>query len=218
MNSIRHAEVPKWIKFLIVIFYTVGIIGFLNPYTQSLFIQITPFAILLSAFLLSLFHSHYDIKQIIVFAVIYTAGFVIEAIGVNTGMIFGSYNYGEGLGLKIFETPLLIGINWLFLSYSSTSIAERISSRISLQLLIAPSLMLIYDLILEQLAPVMNMWSWQDNTIPFKNYMAWWLIGFVFVALLKLLHVPTKNPLSLIIFCCQFIFFLILYFVFNLLP
>ena len=38
-----------------------------------------------------------------------------EAIGVNTGLLFGTYEYGANLGFKIFGVPLIIGVNWTVL-------------------------------------------------------------------------------------------------------
>jgi putative membrane protein len=46
------------------------------------------------------------------------AGFFIEAIGVNTGLIFGNYVYKTTLGWKFLETPLIIGVNWILLTCS----------------------------------------------------------------------------------------------------
>jgi putative membrane protein len=43
--------------------------------------------------------------------IIAVAGFFIEAIGVNTGLIFGNYVYKTTLGWKFLETPLIIGVN-----------------------------------------------------------------------------------------------------------
>src|SRR6056297_2721763 len=39
-------------------------------------------------------------------------GTVAEAIGVQTGIIFGEYIYGSVLGPKIFDTPLMVGVMW----------------------------------------------------------------------------------------------------------
>ena len=79
-----------------------------------LFLKLIPLALLLSFIGLIVFHaSKPDVKTIVVFAGIYFIGFLIEALGVNTGKIFGEYVYGKSLGFKISETPVIIGINWL---------------------------------------------------------------------------------------------------------
>ena len=210
-NILPKAEEVK--KF-IVFFYFIGILGFLIPHLRIYFIVITPFAIVLSTFLLAIYHSRYFKRDVFVFLVIFALGYFIEAIGVNTGLIFGNYCYGNALGIKLFNTPLLIGLNWLFLIYTSTSISERITNKTILQIIIAPTLLLPYDLILEQLAPKMEMWRWINVSVPVRNYIAWWIIAFAFTCFLKLFKINTKNPLATLLFICQFVFFILLYFVF----
>ena len=73
-------------------------------------------------------------KQMLAFFLIFLLGFVVEVVGVQTGLIFGSYSYGATLGVKLFDTPLLIGLNWIFVSYSSYSIACQVSDNKYLQL------------------------------------------------------------------------------------
>ena len=211
MNLYPKNRLPVFeVKKFIVIFYVVGTLGFLIPYTKSLFIAITPIALVLSVYLLALYHQEYSKKTILVFAIIYLLGFFIEVIGVKTGLIFGSYEYGSGLGLKVFKTPLLIGINWLFLTYTSVSILDHFKINKFLTILLAPFLMLTYDIVLEQLAPKMDMWSWQDSSIPLQNYISWYLIALVFAALLKVFRINTKNTMSGIVLICQFVFLMLL--------
>lgn len=108
---------------------------------------------MLSTYLLLIYHENYLRKDILIFLLIAILGFFIELIGVNTEVIFGQYFYGNALGLKLFNTPLLIALNWLFLTYTAFAVSTKISKSGMLQLLIAPSLMMLYDIILEQLAP-----------------------------------------------------------------
>ncbi len=194
----------------VITFYIIGLIGFIIPNTKNIFLKTTPYVLLLSTFLIGLYHKKYKEKEIFVFLLIFVLGFFIEVIGVNTSLIFGSYTYGNSLGVKIFNTPLIIGINWLFLTYTSTSIATKFKVNKLFTVFIASTLMLIYDFILEQVAHKMDMWSWENNIIPIKNYISWWIIGIVFVSFIKIFNVETKNPLALTIFICQFLFLIIL--------
>lgn len=204
-----------WIKLFLVVFYAVGVMGFLVPITKPLFIAIIPFALLLSVFLLALYHTKFSAVQVLVFALIFVLGYIVEAMGVNTGLIFGNYTYGRGLGFQLFNTPLMIGVNWLFLTYTASSIADKLCTKVGFQLILAPSIMLFYDFLLEHLAPKMDMWSWHESIIPIQNYVAWWFIGFVFVGLFKFFKVPTNNPLALFLYICQYLFFLVLFLVFK---
>ena len=211
MNLFPKNILPtKEVRKFILIFYTIGVLGFLIPWTQALFITITPYALLMSTYLLVIYHENYSKKAILVFTAIAIIGFFIEVAGVNTGLIFGNYIYGDALGLKAFNTPLLISLNWLFLTYTAMSIAEKISKKWVVQLLTAPSVMLLYDIILEQLAPKMDMWSWQDSVVPIQNYISWWIIGFLFIGLIKVCKIEIRNPVAIRLFLSQYLFFLVL--------
>jgi len=216
MNLFPKNTLPtKEVKKFILIFYTIGVLGFLIPWTRDFFITITPYALLLSTYLLVIYHENYSRKDILVFSAIAFLGFFIEVVGVNTGVFFGKYFYGDALGFKVFDTPLLIAFNWLFLTYTAFSISQKISKNGTLQLLTTPSIMLLYDIILEQLAPQMDMWSWQDSVVPLQNYIAWWIIGFLFIGFIKISKIETKNPVAILLFMSQFLFFIVLFIVFK---
>lgn len=76
----------------------------------------------------------------------------------------------------------------------------------------ASSLMLVYDLFLEQVAPKMDMWSFKDLNVPLDNYIAWFIFASLLVTLLRVVKVNTKNPLAPVLFMVQLIFFIFLSF------
>ena len=97
-NKIPIADVKKFI----IIFYLVGFLGFVIPFTKALFITITPFALLLNTYLLAVYHHKYTFKDTFLFLLIFLSGYIIELIGVKTGFVFGYYTYGGALGPKLF--------------------------------------------------------------------------------------------------------------------
>lgn len=200
----------KFVAGFFVIFYIVGITGMLVPDTFYLFKKLIPFAILLSVLALVFFHTQFETTDFIAFVIIYILGFAAEVIGVNTGIIFGHYQYGESLGIELFNTPLMIGINWLLLIYISSTVTAKLKINSTLQIVIAPLIMLVYDLIIEQVAPVLDMWSWFDDKVPVKNYVAWFLLAFMFNSVLKIFKVKTTNKLAPVILVCQLSFFIVL--------
>jgi uncharacterized membrane protein len=215
VDRLKEKEIRKFF----VIFYGVGVLGMVLPLTYPLFVVLIPFALLLSVGALMLFHSGaIDRKTVLCFGTIYLVGFVVEAIGVRTGMIFGTYRYGSGLGIKLFDTPLLIGINWLFMVYSSAAIVEKWRLPRLLKIAAAASLMVVYDLVLEQSAPRLDMWHWQQEVIPLQNYGAWFVLSLLFQGLLPLWGVRIHNRLALLIMGCQILFFLLLFVLFQWMP
>ena len=203
-------------KAFLIIFYIVGITGIIVPATRTLFIKLIPAALILNVAILAVFHRGRPEKaMLIAFPVIFLLSFVIEVIGAETGVIFGNYRYGEGLGLKVYNTPLIIGINWLMLVYMTASITRKYNIRVFPGIIIASLMMVIYDIVLEQVAPKMDMWYWEDNIVPLQNYAAWFILAMGFHSMFNLLKVNTKNSLAEAVFFYQFCFFLCLFIFFK---
>lgn len=74
-----------------------------------------------------------------------------------------------------------------------------------------PSLLMVgYDLIMEQVAPKMDMWSWQNDVIPLRNYLMWGLLAIVFHTLRYAMKVSDRNRMALPLFIVQTLFFLLI--------
>lgn len=203
------------VKVLLIIFFAVGISGTAMELTRDLFISLTPLALIIClAALLAYHRSDASAKDSIVFGAIFLAGFLVETAGVNTGMIFGKYSYGDGLGIKILNTPVLIGINWVVLTYCTAIIAEKLSVPGLLRIPAASALMLLYDMVMEQVAPAMRMWRFEDG-IPLQNYLAWVVLAMIFHTVIRIAGLGFSNRMAPFIFVMQGIFFLILYLIFR---
>ncbi len=199
---------PKKVVLFFIVFYLVGIVGMLLPFSFPLFLKLIPLALLLSSVAIAFFHTQFNVKSILLFSVIYLLGFFVEVAGVNTGVIFGPYHYGQSLGLKVFNTPLIIGLNWLLLVYISAALLEKAIMHKALKVVFASAILLGYDLIIEQIAPDLDMWYWHDDDVPLQNYLAWFLIAVVFHTLIKIFNIKTSNKLAVPILICQVVFFL----------
>ena len=196
-------------RVFILLFYLIGIVGIFNTWSSLFFIKLTPLALILSTVILFLFHKNFNVKTFIAFFVVIMFGFIIEIIGVNTGYIFGEYEYGHTLGIKIIGTPIIIGINWLLMIYLSSSIFQFIKNRY-LKIFFASIFMVIYDLILEQVAPKLDMWQFENGTAPIKNYVAWFIISIIFHTIFQFFKINTQNRLASTILIAQILFFGIL--------
>lgn len=202
---------PDQVRRFIINFYLIGLLGFMLPFSRDFFIHLTGLALVLNFVLLLWFHEgSYKLDTILVFVFIFLAGYFIEVIGVETGMIFGDYTYGSALGFKLFETPLMIGVNWLMLSYCFASILQPVKVHRMTKILLASSGMVIYDFVIEQSAPLLDLWSWKNDIIPLENYMAWFIIAFFFQLIFVYSGIRLKNPVAFVILLVQFLFFLVL--------
>ncbi len=197
---------------LLVIFFSVGVVGMLLPATKSYFLQLTPFALLLSFTVLAISDESKQRGKLIAYLLfIYFSSYAIEVAGVHTGLLFGEYTYGGNLGIKLWDTPLIIGANWFFLVYTTAAIFEKTNVSSAMKILLASLSMLVYDVVMEQVAPKLDMWSWKQMDVPFQNYFTWFAIAVVFHIGMKLLKIKIKNGLAFAVLLCQFIFFLLLF-------
>jgi putative membrane protein len=201
---------PKEVKKFLIYFYAIGTIGLLFPLTREIFIYLIPYTLMLSFVLLLFFHKPMQLKIGIVFFIIAFAGYFIEVIGVNSGIIFGNYYYEYALGLKILNTPLIIGINWVMLIYCVNILFNKLNIHFVPKALIGACMMLIYDIILEPVAIKLHMWQWENNTVPLQNYLAWFLISFVFLLLIEIANVKPQNPIAKRMLMVQLGFFFLL--------
>ena len=116
--------------------------------------------------------------------------------------------YGDALGVQFFNTPVLIGINWVMITLASSSITGLLSFPVSLRIITASVVMLLYDIILEQVAPDLDMWHWADGKVPYQNFFAWFLVALLFQSFIEIMGIKTQNAIALLILLCQVLFFI----------
>jgi bisanhydrobacterioruberin hydratase len=209
----RHS---RNLKIFFALFYAVGLGGLMLDFSRAFFITLTPFALVLSFTALMLSHqSRWDARTVLIFLLIFLAGFFVEVAGVGTGSIFGEYSYGSGLGVKLFQTPLLIGINWLLLSYCFAALTKPLNIRKIRKVLLGALGMIAFDVALELTAPHLNMWSWSDGRAPLQNYASWFAVAVIFQTALVFTGIRIRNNAAGTILLCQICFFLALAIFFN---
>jgi bisanhydrobacterioruberin hydratase len=200
----------KYSKYIFVILPLMHLAGFLGAQfavTEPLFRVLTPFHLLTCVVLLLMFHESWNAAAIFYCVFAFAAGFIIETIGVHTGMIFGSYRYGSTLGLKLFDVPLIIGANWLILTYCVGVLVNKINAPLLAKAACAAAIVTIIDVLIEPVAIRNDFWSWQGNVVPLQNYVAWYLIAWILLAIFYALPFAKKNKLVPILLVSQVAFF-----------
>jgi len=214
MNMLKRAlPEPSLSGKIFVIYYVVGVLGLGLPFSRDVFTQLTPFSLLLSFAVLLLYQGRWKPAYVLSFVSIALLGFFVEVAGVLTGEVFGEYTYGKTLGLKLFNTPLMIGINWLMLIYCVHAMLENSKITGWLKVMTGAAFMVVYDVIMEPVAISLDMWSWGGGSIPLQNYVAWFMISLVFLTIMQLFGVKTQNRLAGWLFVVQTGFFLALNFI-----
>ena len=193
---------------IILIFHVVGFVGFLvNP---GYFKSLSPLNLILSAGLVLCMSGNFHWKFFGSLLGIALIGFAIEVIGVKTEVIFGSYYYGNSLGIKVLSVPLLIGINWAILIYATNQFLQ-IKNQM-LNALFSAFLMVFLDFFIEQNAAKFDFWYWENSVIPIQNYVAWFIISFLLNLVFQKNISKPSNQTAKAFYVIQIIFFGIFYF------
>ena len=196
---------------LLLIVYSVGVVGFLLPGGSEVFAPLTVYNLLFASLVVFAFHPSWSTVFVFKLAVIFFAGYWVEVLGVHTGVIFGSYWYGNTLGLKLFDVPLMIGLNWALLIYCCAVIVSGIKSPLIIQALMGASLMVLLDFFIEPFAVRYDLWSWEGVAIPIQNYLAWYLIAFVMLLFFLKPQTPINNRAAKALYLIQLVFFTVLW-------
>jgi len=194
--------------FLLIVIYAVGIGSVLLGHADSL-MQLTPFNLLFASALLLYNAEGIGKAYLGWFVLVACAGYLLELLGIETGLVFGEYYYGSGLGLKLFGVPLIIGINWAVLVFASAAVVQFISVPGWLKAALAATIMVLYDVLLEPVAVRFDFWNWAGGLIPIQNYMAWWVIAFVMLSGVYYFVKNLKNKLAIYVILVQALFFII---------
>lgn len=132
-------------------------------------------------------------------------------IGTNTGLLFGEYTYGPTLGIKLWNTPLMIAVNWYILVVGVGSVLSyfHIKNNI-LAAAVGASILTLLDLLIEPIAIKFDYWQWNNISVPLQNYLAWWILAFLFVLIFRRLHFNKQNIVAVFLLAIQFLFFILL--------
>jgi len=180
--------------------------------TRFFFEALTPANLIISAFALLAFHPNWSKKFVLACILIFLAGLLVEIVGVQTGLIFGKYEYGKTLGIKVLDVPLTIGLNWLVLLYISSSIVVDLvpsekNISIFIKALFPAFLMTSLDYLIEPVAIVHDFWNWFGEPIPLKNYLGWFVSSYFLAVLFFYMDAARKNKMTYIVLFSQLFFF-----------
>ncbi len=211
--------------FIALLFHTCGIIGILFTPYKNWFIANTPVNLLLMALLLLWTQPKKKISFFVFLLLAFATGMGTEILGVNTSRLFGEYHYGDTLGIKYKNVPLLIGINWFVIVFCAGVIMYKIDNWILKKLgadmhvtgfmqifsfvVDAALLATFFDWVMEPVAAKLGYWQW-NGKIPFYNYTCWFFISAALLTVFHFLKFNKENQFAVHLFIIQLLFFLAL--------
>lgn len=210
-----------------ILFHTIGLVGLLF-FDQSFFLAATPFNLLLSFTLLVWTQTGKNIQFFLFFVTCFVLGIIVEVIGVNTGILFGDYAYGNVLGPAVKGVPVLIGVNWFLIVYccgiSIHTLLMKAIIRVAadtgktpmtlkaLSVIIdGATLAVFFDWLMEPVAVKLGYWVWNgDGSIPMLNYICWFVISLLMLAVFHFAKFNKQNKFAVNLLLVQLMFFLLL--------
>jgi putative membrane protein len=193
--------------FIVWIFHVCGLIGIIYG-NKDWFIAFTPVNLYLSFFLLFVTQNELNNKNIISAISIFLIGIIAEILGVNFGIIFGEYQYLDNLGIKIFGVPIIIGVQWILLTFITGSFSAYIFKKSKIKaVFLGAILMVLLDMLIEPVAPDMGFWVFNSLKAPVQNYIAWFVIGIIVQILFHNGIDKKEQTFSFHLLIIQFLFF-----------
>jgi bisanhydrobacterioruberin hydratase len=165
-------------------------------------------------------------RSLLMFVLSYIIAFIAEVLGVNFGLIFGSYHYTPMLGIQPLGVPLLAALAWepiIYASFMMTNILipflpeqttpwkKILFSYIGLSIMGAVATT-AWDLMIDPIAVGHGWWVWHDGGayvsnigggVPVTNFLGWLLVAFIINLVYRYLNnsaIKTNQSPSLIIY------------------
>ena len=120
-------------------------------------------------------------------------GFVAEIAGVQTGVPFGSYVYGDSLGVRAAGVPLVVGLAWTMLAWPAMLAARRLVASGPARVVLGAWALTACDLFLDPQQVAAGHWRWTTPQphlpgvadVPLSNYAGWFAVSLVIAAILR---------------------------------
>jgi uncharacterized membrane protein len=143
-----------------------------------------------------------------VFVAVGATAVAFEAVGVATGVPYGSYRYGAGLGPTVLGVPFLVPLAWLMMAWPSRVLADRLTRHLragprpAARVLVGAAVFAAWDVVLDPQLVQAGYWTWAHphpglpgiDTVPLTNLAGWLLAGIVVMCLLDLVVRRTAAP------------------------
>jgi putative membrane protein len=139
------------------------------------------------------------------FLTIFIFTYLLELIGVNTGIPFGQYEYTDSLGFQLAEVPVVVPLAWYSMAIPTLMIARSLSKRKFIVVMMATIGLTAWDFLLDPWMVAEGHWVWQNpepslpglTGIPITNFIGWLISTFLLFLILDLFPRRRVIPLAL---------------------
>lgn len=198
----------KYLFIFLILQYFFGSIGFV--YWPDFFRPFTPYTLLFTCLVYLIYQPFTDKKFVLSLLGIASIGFIAEVIGVKTGAIFGHYHYGQALGIKLWEVPLVISVNWALIVSASIIFVAKYVKQPLLHALLSATIATSLDFVIEQVVSPLDFWYFEGNIAGLHNYLGWLGLSFLLSLLTRKYLRAGDASIALYILLLQLYFFTVI--------
>jgi uncharacterized membrane protein len=128
-------------------------------------------------------------------------GLLVEAVGVRTGLPFGTYAYTGDLGPSLLGVPVVVPLAWTMMAWPALVVGRTLARRLPVALVGGVALA-AWDLFLDPQMVDAGHWTWAHPDpalplvpgVPLTNYVGWLLVAVVIVGTLDRLLTAHARP------------------------
>ena len=100
------------------------------------------------------------------------------------------------------------------LAYCSNIIVSKYTDNRYFISFLATVLMVVFDMVLEGPAGMLDLWAWTWTNVPLQNFMAWFFVSWIINGAIQLRNPRLDNPVAGSLYAAHFSFFLCLHIIF----
>jgi uncharacterized membrane protein len=203
---LRDSQFAKAAIIIMAVNHIIGVIGLNNNGFSRVFESLAGVNLVLSFLMVIVFDAPLNVGLLLFSVFGFVLGMCAEIAGVNTGYPFGIYYYTQVFGLHVYGVPVIIGINWVLLSYVTGIWANNYLKGQWQKILAASALMVVIDFFLESFATRHHLWVWQNKMPPVQNYVSWFMISLAIQFAFRKFIPASANPVAVAYLIILFLF------------
>jgi putative membrane protein len=186
----RWLATTTWLLFVVAAYLLLS--GFVAPWIRLPTLGNVGFTLVLTLFALThCMATQGSRRTLLFFALTAVVSYLLEEIGVRTGLVYGRYHYSDMLGVKLGSVPMLIPLAWFMMIYPSWIVARAILRGIDTTTwtgivalaLVAAITMTAWDTVMDPGMSASGNWVWEQGGayfgVPLLNYAGWLLTTFI---------------------------------------
>lgn len=216
MKVFRHKNEKYSVYFLSASFIA-GTVLHLIPDTLPLVLKLTELYLLLINVLIfsfGVFDNQRNIHAFVFWTVFASLiVFLIEVTGVETGIIFGSFWYGDSMPTKMGGVPLIVALNWTMLILAVYGFFSGLVKNKIIRIFATGIFTVIIDFLVEPVATYFDYWNWENNSVPLQNYLVWFVISVLFSSVFVIMKLHARSIVFKFFIFWQVVFLIIMNFV-----